>query len=250
MSVGLRRVAEVEAALASGALEPWAAGAYAEIRDKVLDEAFPCTFGTVAQRRGEILYAFIAPDQLRDALIAYTDFLRPLEPVMASLTPFAAVMPPLTGFTEREYFDYGWALLQRLHDEDPHPWPDRIPTDPDDPKWSYCFGGLPLFVNFKTPVHARRRSRRTSRSFMLLFQSRDGFDVVAGDSVQGRRARDLIRKKLAAYDAVPVYPELAHYATLANREWRQYFVPEENTPLARECPFHVTSRPAAPSSKE
>lgn len=241
---GLLRVAEVEAA----ELPPWAAAAYAEIRDKVLDEAFPCTFGTVAQRRGEILYAFVSAEAIRDALIAYTDFLRPLEPVVASLTPLAVVMPPLAGFTEREYFAYGWSLLQRLNDEDPHPWPERIPTDPDDPRWSYCFGGMPLFVNFKTPTHIKRKSRRTERSFMLLFQSRDGFDVVAGDSVPGRRARDLIRKKLAAYDAVSVYPELAHYATAANREWRQYFVPEDNAPLARECPFHVTSRPAAPSS--
>src|SRR5579862_880853 len=238
------RVAEVEAAQ----LAPWAAAAYDEVRDKVLDEAFPCTFGTVAQRRGEILYAFIGPDDLRNALIAYTDFLRPLEPVVASLTPMAVVMPPIEGFEERDYFQYGWTLLQGLHDEDAHTWPDRIPKDPDDPKWSYCFGGLPLFVNFKTPAHVKRRSRKTEHSFMLLFQSRDGFDVVAGDSVQGRRARDLIRKKLAAYDAVPVYPELAHYATAANREWRQYFVPEDNAPLARECPFHVTSRPASPSS--
>ena len=240
----LLRVAEVEAA----ELPPWAAAAYAEIRDKVLDEAFPCTFGTIAQRRGEILYAFLLADDLRHALIAYTDMLRPLEPVVASLTPFAAVMPPREGYSEKEYFDYGWSLLQRLHEQDPHPWPERIPQDPDDPKWSYCFGGLPLFVNFKTPAHVHRKSRRTERSFTLLFQSRDGFDVVAGDSVQGRRARDLIRKKLAAYDAVSVYPELAHYATAANREWRQYFVPEHNAPLARECPFHVTSRRAAPSS--
>jgi uncharacterized protein len=242
--VKLLRASDVEAA----DLAPWALAAYEEIRDKVLDEAFPCTFGTVAQRRGEILYAFISPGDLLDALVVYTDFLRPLEPVVASLTPFAVVMPPIDAFSEREYFEYGWALLQGLHEADTYPWPDRIPKDPDDPKWSYCFGGLPLFVNFKTPTHAKRKSRKTEHSFTLLFQSRDGFDVVAGDTVQGRRARDLIRRKLAAYDAVPVYPELSHYATAENREWRQYFVPEENVPLARECPFHVTSRPTAPSS--
>jgi uncharacterized protein len=229
-------------------LAPWARAAYEEIRDKVLDEAFPCTFGTVAQRRREIFYAFIDPSQLRDALIAYTDFLRPLDTVAASLTPFAAVMPP-QALTEREYFEYGWRLLQQLHDEDPLPWPERIPTDPDDPKWSYCFGGMPLFVNFKTPTHVQRRSRRTEHSYTLLFQSRDGFDVVAGETPQGRRAREIIRKKLAAYDAVPVYPELAHYATAENREWRQYFVPEENAPLATRCPFHVTASPTSPSSK-
>lgn len=235
----LLRVAEVEAAT----LAPWARSAYEEIRDKVLDDAFPCTFGTVAQRRGDVLYAFLDPAGLRDALIAYTDFLRPLEPVVASLTPFAAVMPTIPDFTEQQYFDYGWSLLQRLHDEDPYPWPSRIPTDPDDPTWSYCFGGMPLFVNFKTPTHERRRSRRTERSYMLLFQSRDGFDVVATD-----RARNAIRRKLAAYDAVPVYPELGHYATADNREWRQYFVPEENAPLASRCPFHVTASAASPSS--
>jgi uncharacterized protein len=244
--VKLLHVAEVEAA----ELPAWARAAYEEIRDKVLDESFPCTFGTIAQRRGEIVYAFLSPHELHEALIAYTDFLRPLEPVQASLTPFAAVMPPLENFTEQQYFDYGWSLLQQLHNADPHPWPARIPKDPDDPAWSYCFGGLPLFVNFKTPAHANRRSRRTGHSFTLLFQSRDGFDVVAGDSPQGRRARELIRRKLAAYDAVPVYPELAHYATAENREWRQYFVPEANAPLARQCPFRVTSQRAAPSSRE
>ncbi len=243
----LLRVAEVE----STQLPEWASRAYSEIREKVLDEAFPCTFGTVAQKRGEILYAFLDPGELFQALVEYANFLRPLEPVVASLTPFAAVMPPLN-LSEREYFEYGWSLLQRLHDEDPYPWPERIPKDPDHPAWSYCFGGLPLFVNFKTPAHANRKSRRTEHSFTLLFQSRDGFDVVAGDSPQGRRARELIRRKLAAYDSVPVYPELAHYATAENREWRQYFVPEANAPLAGRCPFHVTedvtSRRAAPSS--
>jgi uncharacterized protein len=239
----LRRVADVEATLAS--LPEWAAAAYGEIRDKVLDDAFPCTFGTVAQRRGEILYAFLEPRDadderrlVRESLVAYTDVLRPLEPVTASLTPLAMLMPPPGALSERQYFDRGWALLQWLHEHDTHPWPARVPREPTDPAWSFCFGGLPLFVNFKTPAHARRKSRRTSRSYTLLWQARDGFDVVAGDSPQGRRARAIIRGKLAAYDAVPIWPDLGHYATTDNREWRQYFVPEDNAPLVDKCPWH------------
>lgn len=74
-------------------------------------------------------------------------------------------------------------------------------------------------------------------SYLWLVQARDGFDIVAGDTVQGRNARRIIRQKLAAYDAIPMYPELGHYGDPANREWKQYFVPEANQPVTAVCPF-------------
>ena len=236
------RGTEVEDAL--GAFPSWRAAAYAELKAKVLDDAFPCTFGTVAQRKGDVLFAFIEPRDVdderrlvRDALVEYTGLIRPLDPVAASMLPFALLIPPPGDLTIEEYFARGWALLQWLHEHDPSPWPDRVPRDPDDPAWSFCFGGVSLFINFKTPAHRRRRSRRMATAYLLLIQSRDGFDVVAGDTPQGRRARAIIRRKLAAYDAVPAYPELAHYGTPENREWKQYFPPDDNTPVAARCPF-------------
>jgi uncharacterized protein len=238
-------MADVERHRLAGALSEWAQSAFAELATKVRDEAFPCTFGTVAVRHGDLLVAFIETtdldalrQRLRDRLIDYTDRLRPLNPVAASLLPLAIFLtPPAHLRTINDYFTYGWSLLQWLHARDPRPWPARVARDPDDPAWSFCFAGIPLFVNFKTPAHHTRRSRRMRGAYLLLIQTRDGFDAIAGNTPRGRRARDLIRRKLAAYDPIEPYPELAHYGTADNREWRQYFVPDDNAPLAARCPF-------------
>jgi uncharacterized protein len=238
-------VAEIEQANDGGQLSPWATCAYVELTTKVSDDAFPCTFGTVAVRKGDLLTAFVETtdqdqihSQLAHLLTAYTDRVRPLTPVAASLLPLAIFLrPPVGVSTVAQYFHYGWSLLQWLHEHDPQPWPARVPSQPDDPAWSFCYAGVPLFVNFKTPAHEHRRSRHMGGAYMLLIQTRDGFDIVAGDTPQGRRARDLIRRKLATYDPIPTYPELAHYGTPDNREWKQYFVPDDATPIATQCPF-------------
>lgn len=238
-------MANVERHRVAGALSGWAQSAVAELVTKVRDEAFPCTFGTAAVRKGDLLVAFIETTDLdairqclRDRLIEYTDRVRSLDPVAASLLPLAIFLtPPAHLRTINDYFTYGWSLLQWLHARDSRPWPPRVPRDPDHPAWSFCFAGMPLFVNFKTPAHHRRRSRRMSGAYLLLIQTRDGFDAVAGNTPRGRRARDLIRRKLAAYDPIEPYPELAHYGTANNREWKQYFVPDDNAPLATRCPF-------------
>jgi hypothetical protein len=223
-----------------------------ELREKLLDPAFPCTFGTVAQRRGEMRFAFVTPTDameqhrvVRDALVEFTDLIRPLDSVTASLRPFAVFLPPLAELaTIHDYFIRGWALLRWLHENDSVPWPSRVPRDPDDPRWSLCFAGIPLFVTFKTPAHVHRRSRRITGASLVLFQARDGFDILAGDTGHGRNVRTVIRRKLAAYDAVPVSSALDHYGASGNREWRQYFAADDSTPLAVRCPFHEPANDA------
>lgn len=238
--------AAVEALRAEHRLSRWADEAYTELVAKVEDPSFPCTFGTVAVRKGDLLVAFVEErvdtDVVRqgvyDRFLEYTDRMRPLDPVVASLHPLAVFVAPPQGVrTLEEYFTFGWSLLQWIHERDPRPWPAHVPRDADDPAWSYCFAGVPLFVNFKTPAHRQRRSRRMASAYLLLVQTRDGFDVVAGDTPQGRRARGLIRQKLAVYDPIAPYPELAHFGTAENREWKQYFVPDDNGPMPGRCPF-------------
>jgi len=252
----LWRIAELDAAAAPresapiatfaeahGALPTWARSAYLELRDKLLDERFPCTFGTTAQRRGDVLYAFVdgaasaQRNGIRDALLAFTDRLHQLDPVAASLLPLAVLRPLPSQSSLESLFSDGWSLLQWLHEHDPSPWPKHVPHDPNDARWSFCFGAVPLFVTFKTPVHDRRRSRHLSRGALVLFQAREGFDTLAGDTPRGRRARRIIREKLAAYDDVPVSPALGHYGTLGNREWMQYFASDDTEPMASQCPF-------------
>lgn len=238
--------ADVEVIRGDGRLSLWADAAYGELTAKVLDDAFPCTFGTVALRKGDLLVTFVETQvdaDLRaavfDRLVEYTTRVRALDPVSASLKPLAILLTPPVGVeTLEQYFTHGWTLLQWLHEHDPEPWPERVPRDPDDAAWSFCFAGVPLFVNFKTPLHHQRRSRRLAGAYLLLIQTRDGFDLVAGDTPAGRRARQTIRRKLAVYDPIAPYPELGHYGSPDNREWKQYFVPDDNLPIAARCPFH------------
>jgi FPC/CPF motif-containing protein YcgG len=236
--------------VARRALPAWARDAYLEFRDRVLQPDFPCTFGTVAMHRGDVSFALLRPTDesaeralVRNVLIQYVDRLRPLGPAAASLRPLAVLMPAIPSLSLRGYFDRGWRTLRWLASHDTHDWPDRVPTDPDHPEWSFCFGGVPLFVNFKTPAHVVRLSRRLRFSHALLFQARDGFDAIAGDTPAGRRARALIREKLETYDQIPVDQALAYYGTAENREWRQYFLPDGEAKLPERCPWRAVGSP-------
>ncbi len=241
---------QVESQLDAGTLSGWARDAYSALCAKVADPAFPCTFGTIAIRKGDLLVGFVETDADPDIVAGlvrlvteYADFVRGQPLVKASMMPLAVFMKPQARCTSvDQYFNYSWDLLQRVHERDPELWPDRVPRDPEDPRWSFCFGGVPFFVNFKTPLHRDRKSRRAEHTYLWLVQARDGFDTIAGDTPQGKNARRLIREKLAAYDPIAPYPALAHYGHADNREWKQYFVPESNEPPAARCPFHVAPR--------
>jgi FPC/CPF motif-containing protein YcgG len=236
---------EFDRLLESGVWPGWGREAYLEFRTKVLDPAFPCTFGTVAMRRGDLMFALLTPADdhderrlVREVLVEYTTELRGLDAQAASMRPLVVLMPTLPGTSQRAYFDRGWRLLEWLARHDTHGWPARVPTDPEDPAWTFCFGDMPLFVNFKTPAH-ERRSRQTRCSYALLFQARDGFDHVAGNTEAGRRARTIIRRKLEAFDGMSVHHALAHYGTLENREWKQYFLADGSAGLIERCPWRV-----------
>ncbi|MBC7788815.1 MAG: YqcI/YcgG family protein [Anaerolineae bacterium] len=236
---------EIETELAAGRLSDWAERCFRELSAKVDAEGFPCTFGTVALRRGDVLFAFVdiaditlQAERVASALQDFTARVHALGTVQASMLPFAVFLaPPEDAASMDDYFRIGWDLLDRIHRLDSDPWPERVPNNPDAPDWSFCFGGVPLFVNFKTPLHRARRSRRMDNAFLLLFQARDGFDVVAGDTPQGRRARAIIRTKLAAYDDVEIWPALGYHGRPENRDWKEYFVPESNDEIATLCPF-------------
>jgi FPC/CPF motif-containing protein YcgG len=154
---------------------------------------------------------------------------------MQALTVF--IKPDGQEHSLLDYFDQSWAMLQWLHERDPEPWPERVPLDPEDPSWSFCFGGLPLFFNFHTPAH-QRRSRAMKTAFTLLVQPRDGFDVIAGNHDKGRHARQMIRDRLGVYDGRPPHPALGHYGSGPNREWQQYFLPDSDDLITEACPFN------------
>ncbi|MBB5133705.1 hypothetical protein HNP84_003431 [Thermocatellispora tengchongensis] len=207
-------------------------------------EPFPCTFGVAAARKGTLRIGYVdgtdrqddwsaLPDLLRGYLEGYRDLGRETSLVVF----FRPEDEPLPLEAYQERF---WAVLRYLAAKDAQPWPEDLPTDPDHPMWEFAFAGVPIFVVCNTPAHDRRRSRHAPQ-FMITFQPRWVFEGLEAHTPRGAAARRTIRNRLRAYDAVEPSPHLGAYGDDANREWRQYFLGDDNTPEAagERCPFHA-----------
>lgn len=207
------------------------------------DRAFPCIFGVDAVRRATLRFAFLPAGHAGvDALAAaLRGFLAIAEQLgnRTSLVCFFEPDPSLE--TVEDYKGRFWALLQGLHDGDSENWPDGVDTDPDSPAWEFSFAGVPLFVVANTPAHRHRRSRYFEY-LVVTFQPRFVFDDLGPDTRRGRNARRVIRRQLASYDEVPQTPYLGNFGDPDNREWMQYFLADDNTPLpaTAKCPLHTT----------
>jgi hypothetical protein len=114
------------------------------------------------------------------------------------------------------------------------PWPETIPQNMEDPAWEFCFAGEPIFVICNTPAHTARQSRRSS-SFMLTFQPRWVFERILGSEKAAQIATAKVRKRLQLYDALPPSPNLGLYGHTENREYKQYFLDDDNGPVT--CPY-------------
>jgi len=208
---------------------------------------FPCHFGTNAVERGDLLYTAVPsltdPDALfgfRDALVEYLDTYRD----HAELAPLVAFFAPPEGgvdaFAEADWHEALWHVLQFLHVNDPEPWPEDVPTDPDDPYWEFCFGGTPMFPTSRAPFYDDRRSRYCPVGLEITFQPRDVFDGLTHDTEAGARAREAIQDRLGDYDGVCPHADLGDYGVDGDREWRQYLFSADDSQFPDECPLTVT----------
>jgi FPC/CPF motif-containing protein YcgG len=198
--------------------------------------AFPCIFGVAGYRADQLRYLFLDEDDVEGLarnLRAYVTEARTFGP-NTSLIAFFRPQPLLPLEAYRAKF---WAMLGRLASLDEREWPADIPTELDSPAWEFCFAGEPIFVVCNTPAHVHRQSRRSS-SFMMTFQPRWVFDNILGT----KKARDAsvakVRERLAAYDMIPPSGDLGAYGDPQNREYKQYFLGDDNRPVSG-CPFHA-----------
>ncbi len=72
--------------------------------------------------------------------------------------------------------------------------------------------------------------------FMVTFQPRWVFDDLNGSTAFGRNMSRLIRSRLEAYDQAPIHPQLGWYGGKDNREWKQYFLRDDEKQVSK-CPF-------------
>lgn len=209
-------------------------------------DPFPCIFGIDAVRRATLRYCFIPLEgraaTLRQGLKEFAEKCRDL----GNRTSLVTFFEPDPEFSEIE--DYRrelWNLLAALMAADDQPWPQGVDRDTESPSWEFSCFGVPFFVVANTPSHLARRSRYFEY-FSITFQPRFVFDDLGAETTSGKNSRKIIRKRLADYDTVAPYSGLGNFGDADNREWIQYFLPDDNEVTSRteECPLSHKERHA------
>lgn len=212
--------------------------------------AFPCTFSQNAFARQLVRFIFldaIDPPALTAAarqLEEYVKLSRTWDGRLSTAHPLVVAfsteaVPPT--MTVEEYHACAWKVLQFWHEIDPHPWPEDVGTDPHQPYWSMCFAGMQVFVNVSNPGHISRRSRNLGAHMLFIVNPRERFDIVAGNTPEGRKVRAQIRSRIESYDNLGHCLQLGSYAA-GEIEWWQYGIIEENRERADRCPFQFVPK--------
>ncbi|MDG5758641.1 YqcI/YcgG family protein [Natronococcus sp. A-GB1] len=234
----------------AGDAPAWVEAHWRSFQDGLLGERngtpFPCFFGAESVQQGEPLYTAVPSTSdadalltLRDRILEYLEIYREHSP-RASLVTF--FKPPAEPLSEREYHDMLWHILQTLHCHDPEPWPEEIPTDPDDERWEFCLGGEPMFPTCRAPFYDDRKSRYCPIGLEVTFQPRALFENlgVTADTHAGQQARDVIQDRLEGYDGVCPHADLGDWGVEGDREWPQYMLTADDAQSPEECPMTVT----------
>jgi len=230
----------------------WEYKAFYDFRSIILspDKVFPCTLGVAGFGADQLRFNFIKHDLESDTAA------NQLAAALQSFVPNARSFGKNTSLVVffRENRDLGveayecifWNILNKLHNLDSRPWPKEIPHETDHNNWEFSFSGEPIFVVCNTPSHKARMSRYAG-NFMITFQPRWVFDGVIGkDAPNADRIKSEIRRRLSIFDAVPISPDLGVFGDEENREWKQYFLSDDNQVRATGCPFNHSRRGQAP----
>lgn len=223
----------------------WQSVMFAEFEAQMSSEArpFPCVFGVTGYRQDQLRYLFLDPydvSVLGEQLAQYVAQSRSFGPT-TSLIMFTRPRPVQT---LDAYYRRMWATLDQLARLDKSSWPADIPEQLDDPLWEFSFAGEPIFVVCTTPAHVMRQSRRSS-AFMLTFQPRWVFEKILGTKKAANAAFAEVRKRLIPYDGAGPSPLLGRYGATDGREYKQYFLHDDNQTESR-CPFAKLAQSKAP----
>ena len=246
----LQDQATLEERVASGEAPDWVAAHWETFRNGLLgeqnDTPFPCFFGAESVANGDPLYTAVPSTTDKDALLDLGRTLRTYLDVYQDHSERASLVaffkPPEREMSEAEYHQTLWHILQFLHVHDPTPWPEDIPTDPDDPFWEFVFDGEPMFPTCRAPFYDTRMSRYCPVGLEITFQPRALFEDlgVTADTAAGQQAREVIQDRLESYDGVCPHADLGDWGVDGDREWTQYLLSSDNAQAPDECPITVT----------
>jgi len=224
----------------------WKLNAYEQYKAKLLEPSYPCFFGQGGEVRGEMLYAFIARAGLDELVTNMRRFVTLIDTSEFKRSSLVAFFEPELSVTDHASFVARfWQALRFLHEHDRDPLVDRTP---DDPLWEFSFERTEMFVVGASPTYRIRRSRNLGPGIVLVFQPRSLFiDPVTSQPIAAS-VRKSIHGRMLIYDGMPVHPDIGFYGDLANREWKQYALPDDNEPERGTCPFHAPVNDASLAS--
>ncbi|OZI34732.1 hypothetical protein CAL29_14765 [Bordetella genomosp. 10] len=234
----------VEGRIGPADVPHWLAASYATLRGHVMDPDYPCFFGTMAEKRGEMFYSYVEDMDLTAlpaTMAAFSEL--SVQPRYEKNNIAIFFTPDERPLTHKRYHELFWRVLQYLHDADQHPDVEEQP-DPSHPDWEFSFAGVQMFVVCACPSFEQRHSRNLGPGMVLLFQPRSVFLDKVTNRVIGVQARNEVRRRLSTWDSIPAHPDLGFYGDPGNLEWKQYFLPDDNTPAVDRCPF-LSRRAAA-----
>lgn len=179
-------------------------------------------------------------EDLVAAFNEYTDFVKRVPVRERIYSPFVVFLERNVFSTLKDEHRYGWSILQMLHERDTSPWPLDIPTETENEKWSFCFNGIPLFINISCPKHKKMKSRNLGEYVVLVINPRANFDEVASiNSKGGKGIRETIRERVKTYNEGFEPVTLGVYGEKGNYEWKQYQLEEPGGLELTECPLHI-----------
>ncbi|PHM38490.1 YqcI/YcgG family protein [Xenorhabdus innexi] len=205
---------------------------------------FPCVFSKRAFKKKLIKFIFVENveasgiQHLAEGLKDYVELSKNWNGDLNTAYPLivAFSLEAINAQSVSDYHSFGWEVLQKLHEIDPEPWSEGVSTDPNSPAWCMCFDGMQLFCNMSSPANKFRRSRNLGKHFIMVINPRERFDIVAGNTPDGRKIRTNIRNRIDKYDEIPRSLQLGTYGTEA-LEWQQYGLLDENVKREDKCPF-------------
>jgi FPC/CPF motif-containing protein YcgG len=229
--------------LGSAPLPAWAERSYHCLHEQVANDGYPCFFGVQAERRGEMFYTFVSrqePNLLTESMTTFAGLAQ--QPLYEKHNIAVFFEPEAVLLTHAQYRELFWRRLQSLHDTDTHPRAAHL-ADPADCDWEFTYQGVEMFVVCACPTFRRRRSRNLGPGMVMLFQPRSVFiDKITNNAIS-RRARLEVRRRLQDWDDVDPHPDLGFYGDPLNREWKQYFLPDDNDATVGACPFRTRTTP-------
>ncbi|MBN3727875.1 YqcI/YcgG family protein [Burkholderia sp. Ac-20379] len=225
-------------ALGAAANPPaWLDASYETLRKSVMHPEYPCFFGTIAEKRGEMFYSFVNGKNIADLPATMQTFAElALRPEYRKNNIAIFFEPDAEPLSHDDYHKHFWQILQHLHDVDPDPKADQQPP-PSDGDWEFSFAGVECFVVCACPSFRTRHSRNLGPGMVLLFQPRSVFVDTITNKVIGREARNQVRKRLETWDEISAHPDLGFYGDPGNLEWKQYFLDDANVAADDRCPF-------------